>query len=194
MHQQLIGIKLSHMAHFQLCCPLNNVCLVCESLIEMPTIDENALSPTLSLAGEWQITIGTQQGPIQVPGAWEVQGYPHDVEEAIYRRIVDVPAQWSGARISLCFEAVSYHITVLVNGIQVGEHEGLWTAFTLDVGHAIRPGVSNQIELHIVKPGKSAYPHRDVLVGFIPYVATTFGGPWQAIWLIRPRRLSRKAR
>lgn len=140
----------------------------------------------LSLNGEWQFGLGDQSGAVLVPGVWELQGYRQDVEgPAIYRRMLEIPADWSGSQITLHFDAVSYYVDVYVNGIHVGTHEGLWTAFSFDVTGAVYPGQDNAFELRIVKPGKgdATYHFRDVLVGFIPYISLTFGGPWQGITL-----------
>jgi hypothetical protein len=151
---------------------------------------ENIHAAALSLSGEWEITLNEQTGTIRVPGVWELQGYPHDTEgPVLYRRVVDVPAAWDGARVYLHCDAVSYRAEVRVNGQPVGVHEGLWTAFEFEITDVIRPGEANQIELSVVKPGDEGdtFPYREVLVGFIPYVSITFGGPWQDIHLIAHR-------
>lgn len=151
---------------------------------------ENALAPRLSLAGQWSLELGEQRGQIAVPGVWEVQGYSLDAAgPAVYRRTVEIPAAWDGARVLLCCGAVSYFTEALVNGQPVGTHEGLWTPFAFDITDAVRPGELNDVELRVTKPGRDgdAYPYRDVLVGFIPYVATTFGGPWQEMFLTAHR-------
>lgn len=150
---------------------------------------ENQLAETLSLNGMWQIEIAGQAGEIRVPGAWEAQGYSHKAgvnEPVTYRRVFDVPAEWAGAEIILRFGAVSYFAEVFVNGVPVGTHEGLWTAFAFDVTQAIRVGESNQLEVRVVKPGRAGdrFPYRDVLVGFLPYVFDTFGGIWQDVTLV----------
>ena len=149
-------------------------------------MSENTLSPRISLNGLWDIEIGDKTGKVNVPGAWEAQGWSVDVDSAVYRYEFTIPATWSRARLLLRFGAVSYFVEVRINGKIVGTHEGLWDAFTLDITDAALPGATNQIELHITKPSnqkEGIYPYRQVLVGFIPYVTTTFGGPWQAISL-----------
>lgn len=149
---------------------------------------ENQLAERLSLDGEWQIELAGRVGSIRVPGVWERQDFSVDADgPAIYTRSMDVPADWLGAQIDLRFGAVSYFVEVCVNGQHVGQHEGLWTAFALDVTDAIQPGRPNIFELRITKPSNHEdgdYPYRGVLVGFIPYVSTTFGGPWQSIELV----------
>ena len=148
---------------------------------------ENEAAERLTLDGTWQIEIGGQVGDVTVPAAWEAQGYPRDVDKAVYRRTFSIPAAWQGRTLRLRFGAVSYHVAVWVNGVYVGEHYGLWTRFELDITQAAQVGTENSIALHITKPSNDIngeYGYRDVLVGFIPYISTTFGGPWQSIELI----------
>jgi hypothetical protein len=148
---------------------------------------KNVSPAQLSLNGEWQIQIGEHQGTVNVPGVWETQGYPRDINQAVYTRQFSIPDDWHGQHVMLRFGAVSYHVTVLVNGHEIGAHAGLWTSFTFDVSDALLYGKENNIELRIIKPSNildDDYDYRHVLVGFIPYVSTTFGGPWQDIELI----------
>lgn len=150
---------------------------------------ENILSQRLPLDGLWHLEIGDQSGAITVPGVWETQGYPPDAVTALYTRSVELPSNWAGARVFLRFEAVSYRAEVSVNGQIVGTHDGMWTPFEFDVTNVIHAGTANTITLTVTKPGGdgSPFPYRDVLVGFVPYVARTFGGLWQPVTLIAQR-------
>lgn len=153
---------------------------------------ENELAEVISLNGTWQIELGDQRGEIRVPGAWEAQGYSGKagvVEPAVYRRTFEVPASWDDADMRLRFGAVSYYAEVFVNDVLVGTHEGLWTPFEFGVGHAVRPGETNTLEVRVTKPGYAGdrFPYRDVLVGFLPYVFDNFGGIWQDVTLTAHR-------
>ncbi len=150
---------------------------------------ENNRAQHLSLNGEWQIEIADQSGAITVPGVWETQGYPPDAVTAFYTRSVELPSDWAETRIFLRFEAVSYRAEVSVNGQIVGTHDGMWTPFEFDVTNVVHAGATNTITLTVTKPGGegSPFPYRDVLVGFVPYVARTFGGLWQPVTLIAHR-------
>ena len=144
----------------------------------------NNLAPTISLDGNWEFRLGTDQpwSTIQVPGCWEAQGYSKWTEgPAFYRRSVEVPAAWAGRRILLEFDAVSYHCTIIVNGTVAGSHRGMWTFFAVDVTDHLITGV-NLFELEIYKPG-TRYPLRSTLAGFLPDVAVIFGGLWQGVRL-----------
>jgi hypothetical protein len=149
----------------------------------------NDLALRIPLEGTWDFRLGDQDAwsKILVPSAWEAQGCDLRLEgPAYYRRQVTIPEEWAGARIFLEFEAVSYACQVTVNGVFVGEHQGIWTPFACDLTVAIHPGQSNLIEIEVYKPSHlsgARYPFRKSLAGFIPDLATTFGGLWQEVSL-----------
>ncbi len=152
---------------------------------------QNELAETYSLDGTWDFSLGENApwGTIQVPGCWEAQGFDMLSDgPATYRRDFQIPASWHGKHIQLEFDAASYACTVSLNGTQVGEHRGLWSPFAFDVTAAARCSDSNILEVTIHKPGsygdaQARYPMRSSLAGFIPDIATTFGGLWQSVRL-----------
>ncbi len=151
---------------------------------------ENTAADVLSLDGTWTAELAGQRREVAVPGVWELHGFPLEATgPAIYTCAVDVPASWSGARVMLQCDAVSYYVELFVNDQPVGTHEGLWDPFEVDVTAALRPGAANTIALHITKPGRDGdrFPYRDVIVGFIPYISLPFGGPWGSIRLVAHR-------
>ncbi|MEZ4868856.1 MAG: hypothetical protein R3C14_46455 [Caldilineaceae bacterium] len=148
---------------------------------------KNELAATLALDGEWQFQLGEEGAwqTITVPGCWEAQGYSNACDgPARYRCTVLIPAAWTGQPISWECDAVSYAATFFCNGRQVGAHEGLWTPFALDISDAVQPGMVNTLEIVVWKPSNQLtggrYPLRTTLAGFLPDVATTFGGLWQS--------------
>jgi len=149
----------------------------------------NDLALRISLDGTWDFRLGDQDSwsEIQVPGAWEAQGYDRRLEgPAHYQRQVTIPAEWAGSRIFLEFGAVSYACRVTVNEVFIGEHQGLWTPFAFDLTAAVYPGKPNLIEVQVYKPSHlpgARYPFRKCQAGFIPDLATTFGGLWQDVIL-----------
>ncbi|HIC90290.1 MAG TPA: glycoside hydrolase [Anaerolineae bacterium] len=150
----------------------------------------NQLSEPLTLDGEWMFNLGSASGMIRVPGCWEAQEYGFHAEgPAIYRRTVQVPSQWAGRQVFLQFGAISFDAEVQVNGQTVGHHRGMWDAFELDVTDALRPGATNEIVVTVYKPGKR-FPLRQALAGFLPDVATGFGGLWQSVQLVAHQHLA----
>ena len=145
----------------------------------------NDLSETIELDGAWGFRLGdhAEWQEIQVPGCWEAQGYSRMIDgPAHYRRKIFIPATWQGRKLFLEFNAVSYACRITLNGVEVGEHRGLWTPFAVDVTAAARPGQPNLVEVEVYKPGE-VYPLRSCLAGFLPDVATSFGGLWQPVRL-----------
>jgi hypothetical protein len=149
----------------------------------------NDLAPTLPLDGPWQFALGENApwAAIQVPGCWEAQGYSKWLDgPARYRREVAIPESWRGQRVIAEFDAASYAVSVICNGRAPGHHLGLWTPFAIDLTDAVAFGATNTLDLELYKPGNSPdtrYPMRTVLAGFLPDVATTFGGLWQSVRL-----------
>src|SRR5204863_7704435 len=78
--------------------------------------------------------------------------------------------------------AVSFDCRISLNGVAAGAHRGLWSPFQLDVTQLIHPG-ENMLDVEVYKPG-ARFPPRESLGGFLPDVATTFGGIWQSIRLM----------
>jgi hypothetical protein len=141
----------------------------------------NEMAETITLDGPWEFSLGGEEPwqTIEVPGCWEAQGYSRFNEgPAYYQRQVNIPSDWDGRRVIAEFDAVSFACKVRINSMETGEHYGLWTPFALDITRSIHFGEQNLIELEIYKPGVK-FPMRSCLAGFIPDVATPFGGIWQ---------------
>jgi hypothetical protein len=150
---------------------------------------ENELSAFIALDGLWQFKLsGHPEQTLSVPSAWEgTVGDKVSTGPARYRRTFMLPDSWLGHLIYLEAQAISYATTVYVNGNKAGEHLGMWTPFQLDLSPYLRSG-ENRLEIVVYKPGYAAdagYPLRETLAGFLPDVATAFGGIWQSIGLRR---------
>lgn len=106
-------------------------------LTPFPTAVAGVSSPTISLNGSWEFDIKeqTQKGKkILVPGEWEMQGYSvKEGQTALYTKKLAVPASWKGNQIKIRFDAVSSHALVKLNGKTVGEHEGSFVPFEVDI-------------------------------------------------------------
>ena len=105
-----------------------------------------------------------------------------------YARDVQMEPVVGDGRVLLHFGAVDYETTVWVNGSRVGEHEGGYTPFAIDITDALVPGPTQRIVVRayddpqdLAKPrGKQDWqlnPHS------IWYPRTT--GIWQTVWIER---------
>jgi hypothetical protein len=118
--------------------------------------------PALALDGEWRFIPDPERSlhprrmpdgdPIVVPGCWEAQVGWRPIVTAWYTRRFAIPADWSPGRVVLCFGAVMYHAAVYVNGSPVGEHEGGYTPFELDVTAAVRWDADNALAVRVTNP------------------------------------------
>lgn len=128
---------------------------------------------------------------VSLPTTWEREGFPKTLEGPVWfaARVVlgDGQAAAKSATWVLRFGAVSYFSTIWVDGARVADHRGMWDPFDVDVTDHIGPG--SVIAVEVYKPW-SRFPVRESLAGFIPYVTTTFGGPWQPVELVARGALS----
>jgi len=120
--------------------------------------------PGMDLDGTWRFVRDTERRfvatslpvgePITVPGCWEAQvPAPYRIVTAWYHRTVEVPADWGETQLALSFGAVMYRCVVWLNGERIGDHEGGYTAFTIDVPHAVvRWGETNLLAVEVENP------------------------------------------
>jgi hypothetical protein len=116
-----------------------------------------------SLDGTWRFIADPERlyGPdslpegdtITVPGCWEAQvARPYRIITAWYARDVEIPEAWEGSRIVVRFGAVMYRCAVFLNGERLGEHEGGYIPFEIDVTAAARFGGPNELAVLVVNP------------------------------------------
>jgi hypothetical protein len=152
----------------------------------------------LILSGTWELR---REGksfwqPASVPGCWEQTGMlKNDPGPYWYRTSFDIPKEYSGKRVWLRFNAVSYACRIYINGQYAGEHTGMWDSFILEITNLIQPGETVELLVQVEKPASLTAgpdsPHvpgkyllRETLSGFLPYVwGHAFGGIWQDVGL-----------
>lgn len=141
----------------------------------------------MPLNGLWRFHLeGDATTHMPVPAAWETRVRDKTLTgPATYSRAFRLPATWlrSGQRITLECDAISFAARAWCNDIFVGEHTGMWSLTTFDLTHVARAG-RNSLRMEVSKPGGTAHPLRETLSGFLPDVATTFGGLWQGVRIV----------
>lgn len=114
------------------------------------------LRDNLNLNREWKFQLGdvaSADGAAFDDTTWSDANLPHSfsmpyfaandkfyVGYGWYRKHFDAPSDWAGRRISLEFDGVFQVAEVFVNGKRIGEHEGGYTGFSLDITDAVKLG------------------------------------------------------
>jgi len=94
--------------------------------------------------------------PVTIPHTWNTieadagnhKGDPH-YPTGYYRgacwydRTIDMPPAWQGKRVFLRFEAASIVARPFINGNQLGEHRGAFTAFCYEITPFLHPGAND---------------------------------------------------
>jgi len=127
---------------------------------------------------------------ITVPFAWETPASRIGREWSPvgwYRRSLRIPTEWAHERAILHFGAVHYLCQVWLNGHWIGEHEGGYLPFSLDITDALEDG-QGELILRVEAPlDKLAIPHgkqRSRPVDDYDGCAfTASSGIWQTVWL-----------
>ena len=72
---------------------------------------------------------------ILVPFSWgaPLSGVPDSADIGWYSRSIEVPASWRGKRTFLVVGASDWRTTIWIGGVKVGEHEGGYTPFSVEL-------------------------------------------------------------
>ena len=87
---------------------------------------------------DFQVQGNSTKKQISVPGEWEMQGFTvNEGQTAVYSLKLDIPVDWKNHRVKIRFDGVSSHALIKVNDIKMGEHEGSFVPFEVDVTNAL---------------------------------------------------------
>ncbi|PTT01309.1 beta-galactosidase [Pedobacter sp. HMWF019] len=139
----------------------------------IPATVLNTQRTHISLHGKWdfQVSGSKDRHSINVPGEWEMQGFTvKEGETAVYSLKLDIPADWKDQRIKIRFDGVSSHALIKVNHIEVGEHEGSFVPFEVDITKALQAS-QNILEVEV-----QALTMSDRLACTSQYAVHTVGG------------------
>lgn len=140
----------------------------------------------LSLDGQWKFspTDSPATGEwlsIAVPSPWQADARFRDhAGVAWYNREFELPHEWlkPAGVVILGFGAVDYYAEVWLNGRKVGEHEGGYLPFELDITADARPGL-NTLSVRVDDPLDifAEIPHgKQSWYGML-------SGIWQSVWV-----------
>src|SRR5262245_22317356 len=96
---------------------------------------------------------GTRDFPlsITVPFPWgsKLSGVPDSAPIAWYARTIEVPADWAGQRIFLVVGASDWHTAAWLDARKLGEHQGGYTPFELELTPHARPGTAQRLTIRV---------------------------------------------
>jgi len=99
-----------------------------------------------------------------------------------YKKNIDFSPE-KGGRTLLHFGAVDWQATVFVNGKEVGQHKGGYSAFSFDITGALRSG-SNELTVKVFDPtDQGTGPHGKQVLNPQNIYYTPSSGIWQTVWL-----------
>ncbi|MCC6697161.1 MAG: hypothetical protein IT365_16150 [Candidatus Hydrogenedentes bacterium] len=139
---------------------------------------------------------------IQVPGAWDAQGFGPETEKlhhnfigkGWYARDVEIPEAWRGRHIFLCFGGVYRAAKIWVNGQFVGRHLGYVSDFEFDVTPFVAFGRENRLAVQVDSEQRWEEDALQGCLDIIDHLFTYWGGIWghvdiearAAVWLDDP--------
>jgi beta-galactosidase len=128
----------------------------CQEYTDLPDYRVAGVAhPVVSLDGRWEVALASAAAvladanagnaphwrPVEVPGEVLMQGVPAERDIPFcYRRLLDVPGDFAGQRILLCFDGVYSDARVFVGRREVGSHAGGFTPWAVDLTDSVRPG------------------------------------------------------
>jgi hypothetical protein len=149
-----------------------------------------------NLNGRWDYAITKQDSPAPTTYDGNIL-VPYPLESALsgvkkslqpdqllwYKRSFHQPALKTGERLLLHFGAVDWQATIFVNGKQVAQHQGGYTAFSADITDALEDG-PNELLVKVYDPSDEGIgPHGKQVLNPQGIYYTPTSGIWQTVWL-----------
>ncbi len=146
----------------------------------------------MNLNGKWELCIlrgdeAVYDGEILVPFAPEsrLSGVEREIGKKdllVYERTFTADGAFLRGRLLLHFGAVDQEAKVFVNDMPVGEHEGGYLPFTLDVTDSARAG-ENRLRVEVRDPMDTELPYGKQTARRGGMWYTKVSGIWQTVWL-----------
>jgi len=143
----------------------------------------------VNLSGVWELAAEGNILPVLVPFCPEsrlsgIGRHFPEGEDLVYRRRFTLPEGFRNGRVLLHFGAVDQIAKVSLNGVDLGDHTGGYTAFTFDITDALQEenvlevGISDDLHDKTLPYGKQVLPEKRGGMWYTPV-----SGIWQTVWL-----------
>ena len=128
--------------------------------------------------GQWFRQELPTQRRILVPYSWgaPASGVPDSADIGWYSRAITVPEGWRGRRVYLVVGASDWRTSVWLDGEKIGEHQGGYTPFSMELTARAKPGGAQRLTLRV-----DDTPHPFKLEGKQGYGKAR--GMWQTVYL-----------
>lgn len=123
---------------------------------------------------------------VPFPVESQLSGLERHEDHMFYRKLFTVPESWqigAGQRLLLNFGAVDHHARVWVNGQQVAEHTGGYTAFTADITGALSGTGAQELIVAVTDTTTPNQPTGKQSRNPSGIFYTQSSGIWQTVWL-----------
>lgn len=126
---------------------------------------------------------------VPYPVESQLSGLERHEDHMFYRKLVTVPKSWSvgkrgsDERLKLNFGAVDYQARVWVNGKQVAEHTGGYTAFSADVTDALKGTGPQEVVVAVTDTTGADQPTGKQSANPSGIFYTASSGIWQTVWM-----------
>ena len=143
----------------------------------------------VNLNGVWELEAEGNLLPILVPFCPEsrlsgIGRHFPEGEDLVYRQRFTLPEEFRKDRVLLHFGAVDQIAEVSLNGVDLGNHTGGYTAFTFDITDVLQEenvlemGISDDLYDQVHPYGKQVLPEKRGGMWYTPV-----SGIWQTVWL-----------
>jgi hypothetical protein len=144
-------------------------------------LDERAI---LSLDGTWDFQVegeGTWRAA-HVPAPWQAlfEDLRHASGTALYCKRFQLPEEWAGRRIVVCFGAVNHLAEVSLDGQMIGTHEGGYLPFEVLLGSDLHG--EHELQVRVTLPSSEADLYPDAPFPEVPHGKQSWYGPLGGIW------------
>jgi len=133
----------------------------------------------------WQKHLPMDTESVNVPHTWNMGKHDNYLGKAWYFRTFETPVESPGLHVELHFGATFYSSRIWLNGVEVGRHEGGYTAYSLDVTSHLLPMnyLAVEIDNRLTEQTIPGYAMRQKVPQDAWYDWWDYGGIVRDVWL-----------
>jgi beta-glucuronidase len=133
----------------------------------------------------WQKHLPADTESVSVPHTWNIGKHDDYLGKAWYFRSFETPVRSPGLYVDLHFGATFYSSRIWLNGVEVGRHEGGYTAYALDITSHLRPVnyLAVEIDNRLTEQTIPGYAMRQKIPHDAWYDWWDYGGIVRDVWL-----------